>query len=78
MTNRPRKGQYELFLSSNSNLIYCFDDLDQGAVWHKQPEMIEWLNRQDPKQCRNFENIAYYVTPKLYLMWKLTWNEFTI
>jgi hypothetical protein len=72
MNHLPRKGQYELF--SHGMKTHCFDDLDLEAV-KSTPEMFEWLRSQDPELCRPMDdtNVAFYLDPKLYLLWKLKW-----
>ena len=41
------------------------------------PEMFEWLRSQDPALCRPMDdtNVAFYLDPKLYLLWKLKWAQ---
>lgn len=75
MNHLPRNGQYELFTFQSKT--YCFDDpfFDGPAVSNPPEEMWDWL-RSFPDQCRPLDdtNVAYYLTPKLYLMWKLKWT----
>lgn len=72
MSHLPRNGQYELF--SYGMKTHCFDDLDLEAV-KSTPEMFEWLRSQDPALCRPMDdtNVAFYLDPKIYLLWKLKW-----
>jgi len=74
----PRNGQYEIF--SNAGRTYCFDD--PGFVWMYTPEgMFEWIREQDPALWTDMtqlhgwrdDNSAFYLQPKLYLLWKLRW-----
>lgn len=68
----PRKGRYELF--THGLKTHCFDDLELEAV-PARPEMFAWLREQDPNECRPMDDtdVAYYLTPKMYMMWKLKW-----
>lgn len=72
MSHLPRNGQYELFTYGGKT--HCFDDLELDAVKSK-PEMFQWLREQDPALCRPMDdtNVAFYLQPKMYLMWKLKW-----
>jgi len=75
----PRRGQYELFIFKD--WIYCFDDVD-NIKWPNNGEMMSWLSRQNPLQCRAYRAMyngkpdAYYLDPPVYLMWKLSWSEY--
>jgi hypothetical protein len=74
MSHLPRKGQYELF--THNRKTYCFDDMTLGsepAIINAPDEMWVWLRSQS--ECRPLDetNVAYYLSPKLYLMWKLKW-----
>lgn len=72
----PRNGQYEIF--SCVGVTYCFDDLEFEPIG--TPEgMFEWIRAQDPEQWKPVKimpdsNTAFYLTPKLYMMWKLKWT----
>lgn len=70
----PRNNQYELFTTKNRT--YCFDDLDIAHITPSD-EMFQWLRAQPKELCRPMDetNVAYYLQPKLYLMWKLRYNE---
>ena len=72
MSHLPRNGRYELFTYGGKT--HCFDDLDIDVVKAK-PEMFEWLRNQDPELCHSMDetNVAFYLDPKLYLIWKLKW-----
>lgn len=72
MTYKIRNGQYELF--THNNKTYCFDDPDFGAspaIINAPEEMWNWLRRQKGCKPMDFSNVAYYLDPKLYLIWKL-------
>jgi hypothetical protein len=70
----PRNGQYELFTFNRKT--YCFDDLDLDtpAVSDASPEMFEWLRKQSGCRPMDHTDIAYYLTPQTYLLWKLKWT----
>jgi hypothetical protein len=75
MNHMPRKVQYELF--THNRKTYCFDDhtLDGNpAIVSAPEEMWNWL-RSYPHLCRAMDdtNVAYYLTPEFYLLWKLKW-----
>lgn len=75
MNHLPRKGQYELFTFNHKT--YSFDDPTFGsdpAIINAPTKMFEWLRAQP--ECRPLGecNTAYYLTPKLYLIWKLKWT----
>lgn len=74
MSHLPRKGRYELFTYGGKT--HCFDDLDLDAV-KARPEMFAWLRTQDPTLCSPLDDtdVAYYLDPKLYLIWKLKWGS---
>ena len=69
----PRNGQYEIFTSNGRT--YCFDDVDFGHI--PTPEgMFDWLRSQDPNYWSPMKsepnsNVALYLTPELYFVWKL-------
>jgi len=76
MNHLPRNGQYEIF--STGGRTYCFDDPNWVNYIHAKPEMFEWIRRQDPDLWRPMtdqpeSNVALYLDPKLYIIWKLTW-----
>lgn len=76
----PRKGRYEIF--STGGRTYCFDDPSWGNYIHSKPEMFEWIRSQDSKLWAPMDsdpdsNVALYLDPKLYLLWKLRWYEAT-
>jgi hypothetical protein len=71
----PRNGQYELF--THNGKTYSFDDrdIDMPAVVNAPSEMFEWLRSQPGcLSLDNFDNTAFYLTPKTYLLWKLRWT----
>lgn len=73
MNNLPRNGRYEIF--TNQGRTYCFDDVDLAHI-PTPPGMFEWIRSQDPNEWAPIKtnpeaNVALYLTPKLYLLWKL-------
>lgn len=72
VSHLPRNGRYELF--STGGRTHCFDDLELPAI-KSTPEMFDWLRKQDPVLCKPMDdtNVAFYLDPKIYLMWKLKW-----
>lgn len=70
MSHLPRNGRYELFTYGGKT--HCFDDLEVNSV-RTTPEMLEWLRSQPPELCHKMDetDVAYYLQPQLYLMWKL-------
>jgi hypothetical protein len=70
-----RIDRYEIF--SHRGETMCFDDASMDRM--PTPEgMFEWIRSQDITQWRGLnnyptENCAFYLTPELYLIWKLTW-----
>ena len=70
----PRNGQYELFTFQGKT--YCFDDpfFDGPAIVYPPEEMWSWLRSQTECRPMDHSNVAYYLSPKLYLMWKLKWT----
>jgi hypothetical protein len=74
MRHSPRNGQYELF--THNNKTYCFDDNGMGpdpAIVDAPDEMWAWLRQVDGVSAHDETNVAYYLTPETYLLWKLTW-----
>ena len=70
----PRNGQYELFIYANK--VHCFDDpsLESFKISADNlGKMLYWLNDQDSVECRRYTDYAWYLQPKAYLIWKLTW-----
>lgn len=73
----PRNGRYELF--TYNNIIHCFDDLSFKPI-KASDEIYLWIKNQDknlweePLNCRR--NVAIYLQPKLYTMFKLKWGVF--
>lgn len=76
MSHLPRKGQYELF--STRGVTYCFDDLSFEKI--KTPDgMFDWIRSQDTSLWHGMngnpdQNVAFYLQPELYLLWKLKWT----
>jgi hypothetical protein len=76
MSHLPRNGQYEIF--STGGRTYCFDDPNWVNYIITKPEMFEWIRSQDPDLWQPMieqpeSNVALYLDPKLYIIWKLTW-----
>jgi hypothetical protein len=74
MSHLPRKGQYELF--THNRKTYCFDDITfdgMPAIVNAPDEMWAWLRSQSDCKPMDDSNVAYYLTPRLYLIWKLMW-----
>lgn len=75
MKTSPRNGQYELF--THNRKTYCFDDADfqtEPAVVNAPEEMWLWLRNQIGCRPLDDTNVAYYLNPKTYLIWKLKWT----
>lgn len=67
----PRRGQYELF--TFKGITYCYDDPGFGHI-ATPPDMFEWIRSQDPELWHGLDDgrdVAYYLAPKLYFLWKL-------
>lgn len=79
MISLPRGGEYELF--STGSYTYCYDDPQRPPVQVKSTgEMFHWIREQDPSLWRSMsaqphENVALYLKPELYLLWKLRWYQ---
>jgi hypothetical protein len=76
MSVYPRKGRYELFTTDGRT--YCFDDLHWENYIKSSEEMFEWIRSQDsalwePMKNDPDSNVALYLKPELYLIWKLKW-----
>jgi hypothetical protein len=72
----PRQGRYEIF--SSRGRTYCFDDLDQPGI-PTPTGMHEWIRGQDPRLWSPMSmdpssDVALYLQPELYLLWKLKWG----
>ena len=72
----PRNGRYEIF--STGGRTYCFDDPSWENYIHSKQEMFEWIRSQDSKLWNPMDNdpasnVALYLDPKLYILWKLKW-----
>lgn len=72
----PRRGRYEIFTIENR--VYCFDD----PTWYNwipyQLEIHEWIRSHDPALWEPMSsdpdsNVALYLDPKLYMLFKLRW-----
>lgn len=73
--NNPRNGRYELF--TYSRRTYCFDDPDYGpdpAIVNAPNEMWNWLRSQSGCVPMDDSNIAYYLDPQTYMLWKLRYT----
>jgi len=72
MSHLPRNGRYELFTYAGQTR--CFDDTDDVCVKGSH-EMFEWLRKQPVELCKPMDNsnTAFYLTPEMYLVWKLKW-----
>lgn len=70
----PRNGQYELFIFNN--IVHCFDDL-LLTEFKISPDdfgkMLGWLQDRIDEGCRRCEDHVWYLTPNMYLLWKLRW-----
>jgi hypothetical protein len=76
MTHLPRNGRYEIF--STSGRTYCFDDPSWTNWIPSDPEMFAWIRSHDPELWSPMtqdphSNVALYLDPKLYIVWKLRW-----
>jgi hypothetical protein len=71
----PRNGCYELF--THGFKTHCFDDPSFDGI--QTPEgMFEWIREQDTKYWKPMSddpksNVALYLQPELYTLWKLKW-----
>jgi hypothetical protein len=75
MSNYPRNGRYELFTYSRKT--YSFDDPTFGAnpaIVDAPGEMWIWLRNQEGCRPLDDTNVAYYLEPKIYIVWKLKWT----
>lgn len=75
MNHFPRNGRYELF--THNKKTYSFDDNDFGpdpAVINAPQEMWTWLRSQSGCKPMDDTNVAYYLEPKTYIIWKLRWT----
>jgi len=76
MTHLPRHGRYEIF--STGGRTYCFDDPGWINWIPSDPEMFVWIRSQDPVLWSPMtkdpaSNVALYLDPRLYMIWKLRW-----
>ena len=71
---KPRNGHYELF--THSGKTHCFDD---DIVIPTPDGMFEWIRSQDTSlwhdMGEDWNNVAFYLQPELYTLWKLRWYE---
>lgn len=72
----PRNGRYEIF--THGFKTHCFDDPTFDAIRTPQG-MFEWIRSQDrslwsPMEEDPESNVALYLSPDLYLLWKLKWS----
>lgn len=75
MSHYPRNGRYEIF--THGNRTHCFDDTGFTNI-PTPPGMFEWIRSQDRSLWAGLEfdpasNVAFYLQPELYLLWKLKW-----
>jgi hypothetical protein len=68
----PRNGQYEIFTTQGRT--YCFDDPSLEPM-QASSKMFEWLRNMPRELCRPLDhtNVAFYLTPEMYTLWKITW-----
>lgn len=67
----PRNGEYELF--TFNGVTHCFDDPGSDSV-PARPEMFAWLRNQSGAQPMDDTDVAYYLEPRTYLLWRLRWG----
>lgn len=75
MSHFPRNGRYELF--THNKKTYSFDDNDFGpdpAIINAPQEMWTWLRSQSGCKPMDDTNVAFYLEPKTYIIWKLRWT----
>ena len=66
-----RNGQYELF--THNRKTYCFDESSNPIIVNAPEEMWSWLRSTEGVRPLDETNVAYYLTPEIYLIWKLRW-----
>lgn len=76
MNTLPRNGRYEIF--THGLKTHCFDDPSFVCI-PTPPGMFEWIRAQDSKYWAPMSsdpesNVALYLHPELYLIWKLKWT----
>ena len=75
LSHLPRNGRYELF--THQGVTYCYDDPSFTNI--RTPKgMFDWIRSQDqqywcPMDHDPASNVALYLQPDLYLLWKLKW-----
>jgi hypothetical protein len=72
----PRKGQYEIFI--HANVVHCFDDVSLERFYISYDElsrMLNWMRDHIEDGCRRYEEFVWYLTPDMYLLWKLRWAK---
>lgn len=67
----PRRGQYELF--TFNGVTQCYDDPGSDSV-PARPEMFVWLRNQSGVRPMDDTDMAYYLEPATYLLWRLRWG----
>jgi hypothetical protein len=70
----PRNGEYEIF--STNGKTYCYDDVSMDGHIPTPVGMFEWIMSQDRSLWHGLDGgnpAAFYLTPQLYLLWKLKW-----
>jgi hypothetical protein len=77
MSHLPRNGRYEIF--THGFKTHCFDDPSLNEF--RTPKgMFEWIREQDTKYWEPMldapeSNVALYLQPELYTLWKLKWAK---
>lgn len=74
MNHLPRRGEYAIFTVQGRTR--CFDDVTvvNPVMVNAPAEMFAWLRRQPGCRCHSeTSDIAFYLTPQTYLLWKLRW-----
>ncbi len=76
LSHLPRNGRYELF--SYKGKTHCYDDPSFESI-ATPVGMFEWVRAQDPEYWEPMSvepesNVALYLTPELYMVWKLKWT----
>jgi hypothetical protein len=76
LSHLPRNGRYELF--SYKGKTSCYDDPEFESIV-TPAGMFEWIRSQDneywkPMDSEPESNVALYLTPELYLLWKLKFS----
>lgn len=67
----PRGGEYELF--TFNGVTQCYDHPGSDSV-PARPEMFAWLRNQSGVRPMDDTDMAYYLEPETYLLWRLRWG----